>query len=237
MDQLQKVFNYENNQVRTVIKDDEVWFVAKDVCSILDIKNVSDAVSKLKDGFKTTIGLSDIGSNYKTNALAVNESGLYKLIFKSRKEEAERFSDWVAEEILPSVRKHGAYITDDVLEKTINDPDYMIGLLTALKDEKLKRVEAEKTVNILTHVNKTYTATEIAKELGFRSAMALNKDLQNKKIQFYQNKTWVFYSKYADKGYVDIKQEVLDNGKVVYHRRFTQLGREFIIKLYDKKIA
>jgi anti-repressor protein len=235
MNELQKVFNYEENKVRTVLKDDEVWFVAKDVCEVLEINKYRDAVSRLDEDETGSVLVDTLGG--KQEMSAVNESGLYSLIFKSRKPEAKKFKKWVTNEVLPSIRKHGAYMTDDVLEKTLEDPDYMIGLLTALKDEKTKRVEAERTVNILTHVNKTYTATEIAKELGFRSATALNRDLQTKKIQFNQNGTWVFYSKYADKGYVDIKQEVLDNGKVIYHRRFTQLGREFLIKLYDKKIA
>lgn len=91
--------------------------------------------------------------------------------------------------------------------------------------------------NILMHVNKTYTATEIAKELGFKSAIALNNDLAKKRIQFKQNGTWVLYSDYANKGYVEIKQEVLDNGKVIYHRRWTQLGREFLLKLYNNKLV
>lgn len=237
MNELTKVFNYSGNEIRTVVKDGEVWFVAKDVCDILEIKNVSDAVARLKTSHKTTIGLTDTGSNYKTSALAVNEPGLYKLIFKSRKEEAEKFSDWVAEEVLPTIRKHGAYMTDEVLEKTLHDPDYMIGLLTALKDEKVKRMKAESTVNILSHVNKTYTATEIAKELGFKSAIALNKDLSRRKIQYQQKGTWVLFSKFADKGYVEIKQEVLDNGKVIYHRRFTQLGREWLLNLFEQKTA
>ncbi|WP_378210055.1 BRO family protein [Anoxybacteroides rupiense] len=170
----------------------------------------------------------------------VNESGLYSLIFGAAKqgnnpeirEKAKRFKRWVTAEVLPSIRKHGAYMTEDVLERSIQDPDYMIGLLTALKEERQKRMEAEKTVNILMHVNKTYTATEIAKELGFKSAQQLNKDLERRRIQYQQNGTWVLFSKYADKGYVEIKQEVLDNGKVIYHRRFTQLGREFLLKLY-----
>ncbi|WP_233901744.1 phage antirepressor KilAC domain-containing protein [Paenibacillus polymyxa] len=85
------------------------------------------------------------------------------------------------------------------------------------------------------HVNKTYTATEIAKELGFKSAIALNHDLGNRKIQFRQKDTWLLYSRYADCGYVEIKQEVLDNGKVIYHRRFTQLGREWLLKIYNKE--
>ncbi|QYK62526.1 hypothetical protein KAI37_02856 [Paenibacillus sp. S25] len=79
------------------------------------------------------------------------------------------------------------------------------------------------------HVNKTYTATEIAKELGFKSAIALNHDLGNRKINSGR-----MTSRYADCGYVEIKQEVLDNGKVIYHRRFTQLGREWLVKIYNR---
>lgn len=235
MNQLQKVFNYGQAQVRTVLKGEEVWFVAKDVCDILEYSNSRMALQRLDSEEKDVSPVDTLGGIQ--NLTIVNESGLYELIFGSKKKEAKQFKKWIKTEVLPSIRKHGAYMTDDVLERTLNDPDFMIGLLNNLKEEKLKRIEAEKTVNILTHVNKTYTATEIAKELGFKSANALNKDLQAKKIQFNQNGTWVFYSKYADKGYVDIKQEVLDSGKVIYHRRFTQIGREFLIKLYNKKIA
>ncbi|TYR75556.1 hypothetical protein FZC79_10320 [Rossellomorea vietnamensis] len=233
MSELQKVFDYSGQEVRTIVKDEEVWFVAKDVCEVLEIRNSHDALSRLDEEEKATSVLPTQFGNKGMNL--INESGLYNLIFSSRKEEAKRFKKWVTNEVLPSVRKHGAYMTDDILEKTINDPDFMIELLTTLKEEKLKRLEAETTVSILTHVNKTYTATEIAKELGFKSAIALNKDLAQKKIQFQQNGTWVFYSKYADKGYVEIKQDVLDNGKVIYHRRFTQMGREFLNKLYKKE--
>lgn len=235
MNGLQKVFNYSGNEVRTIVKGEEVWFVAKDVCEVLDIGKYRDAVSRLDEDERESVLVDTLGG--KQQMTAINESGLYNLIFTSRKEEAKKFKKWVTGEVLPSIRKHGAYMTDDVLQKTIDDPDFMIGLLYTLKEEKQKRVKAENTVNILTHVNKTYTATEIAKELGFSSAIKLNKDLQSRKIQFQQNGTWVFYSKYADKGYVDIKQEVLDNGRVIYHRRFTQLGREFLLKLYELKEA
>jgi anti-repressor protein len=233
LSELQKVFDYSGQEVRTIVKGEEVWFVAKDVCEVLEIGNTSQAISRLDDDEKGLIS-NDTPSG-KQNLAHINESGLYSLILGSKKKEAKHFKRWVTHEVLPSVRKHGAYMTDDILEKTINDPDFMIELLTNLKEEKLKRLEAETTVSILTHVNKTYTATEIAKELGFKSAIALNKDLANKKIQFQQNGTWVFYSKYADKGYVEIKQDVLDNGKVIYHRRFTQMGREFLNKLYKKE--
>lgn len=236
MKQLQKVFNYGETQIRTVVKSNEVWFVGKDVAEILGYSDASSVVSKKVD--VEDKGLAKMATPSGVQEMTIiNESGLYSLILGSKLPAAKSFKKWVTSEVLPTIRKHGAYMTDDVLERTLNDPDYMIGLLTALKDEKTKRIEAEKTVNILTHVNKTYTATEIAKELGFKSATALNKDLQTRKIQFNQNGTWLFYSKYSDKGYVEIKQDVLDNGKVIYHRRFTQMGREFLLKLYEIKEA
>ena len=82
------------------------------------------------------------------------------------------------------------------------------------------------------HVNKTYTMTEIAKELNLKSAIELNNKLSDMKVQFKTNKTWVLYSKYSNLGYEEIKQEILDNGRVVYHRKITQTGRDFIINLF-----
>jgi anti-repressor protein len=234
MNELQKVFEYSGQEVRTIVKGEEVWFVAKDVCEVLEHTNPTVAIKRLDEDERAKQSLGRQGEGW-----IVNESGLYSLIMTSNKPAAKNFKKWVTNEVLPSVRKHGVYMTDNILEKTINDPDFMIDLLTTLKAEKEKRLEVEKTNHILMHVNKTYTATEIAKEIGFKSAIALNRDLVKNKVQFQQNGTWVFYSKYADKGYVEIKQDVLDNGKVIYHRRFTQLGREFLLKFYglDKKEA
>jgi len=102
--------------------------------------------------------------------------------------------------------------------------------LLLLQLETIERAEkAERTVAILTHVNKTFTTTEISKELGFKSASELNQKLFELKIQFKQNGTWVLYSKYANLAYVEIKQEVLDSGRIVYYTRWTGLGREFLI--------
>ncbi|MEC0235250.1 phage antirepressor KilAC domain-containing protein [Paenibacillus kribbensis] len=165
----------------------------------------------------------------------IPENIFYRLAMKARNEVAEAFQAKVADEILPSIRKHGIYATDNVIDNILNNPDFGIELLTKLKEERAARVQAERTNAILMHVNKTYTATEIAKELGFKSAIALNHDLGNRKIQFRQNDTWLLYSRYADCGYVEIKQEVLDNGKVIYHRRFTQIGREWLLKIYNKE--
>ena len=224
-----RIFNNDEfGRVRTAIINNNPMFCLSDVCKILEIKNVSDCKSRLKiDGVGNAEIIDRLGR--KQSATFINESNLYKVIFQSRKESAERFTDWVTSEILPSIRKNGIYATDDVIDNILNNPDFGIELLTKLIEERSARVKAEKTNAILMHVNKTYTATEIAKELGLKSAIELNKILSKMHIQYKVNDTWVMYSDYSHLGYEEIKQEVLDNGKVVYHRRITQLGREFII--------
>lgn len=133
------------------------------------------------------------------------------------------------------------------VEKAWNTPEKVLARALQIANQTIERgkqeiaqialraEQAENTVAILTHVNKTYTMTEIAKELNLKSAIVLNNWLSEQHIQYKSNGTWVFYSKYSDLGYEQIKQEVLDNGRVVYHRRITQRGREFIIKLYKEE--
>lgn len=125
--------------------------------------------------------------------------------------------------------------TSQTINRIMNDPDFGIQLLQTLKEERQKRLEAEHMNKILTHHKKVYTTTEIAKEIGFKSAIALNNALYEEKIQFKSNGTWVLYSKYSDMGYINIKQEVLDSGKVIYHRKWTQEGRKFLIDLFNEK--
>ena len=163
----------------------------------------------------------------------IPENIFYRLAMKAKNEVAEKFQAKVADEIIPSIRKHGIYATDNVINQILDNPDFGIELLTKLKEERAARVEAERKNAILMHVNKTYTMTEIAKEIGMKSAIQLNKLLAEKKIQYQVNGTWVFYSQYSDLGYEEIKQEILDSGKVIYHRRITQMGREFILKLFE----
>jgi prophage antirepressor-like protein len=172
--------------------------------------------------------------NYKGNCPDfIPENIFYRLAMKAKNETAEKFQALVADEIIPSIRKNGIYATDNVIDEILNNPDFGIELLTKLKQERQARVEAERKNAILTHVNKTYTMTEIAKELNLKSAIQLNKLLADKKIQYSVNGTWVLYSPYSSMGYEEIKQEILDNGKVIYHRRITQLGREFILQLFN----
>ncbi|MCY7919510.1 phage antirepressor [Bacillus vallismortis] len=113
MNQLQKVFNYQDQQVRTVLKDGQPWFVAKDVCNVLEIGNPSQALSRLEDDEKNTIILNEgIGNPNKT---IVNEPGLYTLILGSRKPEAKQFKRWITHDVIPTIRKTGGYVANDEL--------------------------------------------------------------------------------------------------------------------------
>lgn len=114
MNQLQKVFEYEDYKVRTVLKDDEVYFVAKDVCGILNHSNHKVAISRLDEDEVSKVYLTDsIGRNQITNA--VNESGLYSLVLTSNKKEAKQFKKWITKEVLPTIRKTGGYVANDDL--------------------------------------------------------------------------------------------------------------------------
>lgn len=137
-----KIFdNEEFGQVRTSIIDDEPYFALNDVCRILEIKNSRQAKTRLSEKGVITNDILTNGGTQKADF--INEANLYKLVFQSRKPEAERFADWVTSEVLPAIRKHGAYMTDGVIERTLSDPDYLIMLATNLKEEKAKRALAE----------------------------------------------------------------------------------------------
>lgn len=134
-----------------------------------------------------------------------------------------------------SIRRKLIMKLDELENKTSLPVNYLEALKQLVVSEE-KRIEAERTNAILMHISKNYTMTEIAKELNLKSATELNKKLNELKIQYKQNGTWVLYSKYANLGYVDIKQSVLDNGKVVYDRKWTQLGRKFLLELFSKEV-
>ena len=150
MNQLQ-VFDFKNNEVRTLNNNNEVWFNLSDVCKILDIKNPSDAKSRLKkDGVATTEVIDRLGRTQ--NATFINEPNLYKVIFQSRKEEAEKFQDWVYEDVLPQIRKTGKY-------EEPKSPMEMLELQFKALKETSERVETvEKDV--------TYLKEEVKLEAG-----------------------------------------------------------------------
>ena len=239
MKDLQIFKNEKFGQVRVVEIDNEPWFVGRDIINSLgyDLNNHSytryinqycskEDIKKLNNPDAGLFGIENAG---RKGELLINEYALYDLALESPLPSAKEFKKWVTHEVLPSIRKHGVYMTDDILERTLADPDFMINLLTNLKEEKEKRRLAEERTKRLIHNSRTYTATEIAKELGFKSAKTFNKDLENKKIQYKVNGVWVLSADYSDKDYVSIKQQELDNGTVIYNRRWTGLGREWLL--------
>ncbi len=131
-----QIFTYNGNEVRTVQKDGEPWWVLKDVCEVLGISKYRDTAARLEDDEREPIRVDTLGGAQEM--LCVNESGLYNVIIRSDKPEAKPFRKWVTSEVLPSIRRHGAYMTPETLEAAILNPDLLIRLCTALKDEQDK---------------------------------------------------------------------------------------------------
>ena len=131
-----QIFTYNGNEVRIVQKDGEPWWVLKDVCEVLGISKYRDTAARLEDDEREPIRVDTLGGAQEM--LCVNESGLYNVILRSDKPEAKPFRKWVTSEVLPSIRRHGAYMTPETLEAAILNPDLLIRLCTALKDEQDK---------------------------------------------------------------------------------------------------
>jgi anti-repressor protein len=140
-------FDFKGAALRTLTDEaGEPWFVAKDVCGILGMSNPSMAVTALDKDEVAQIDPKDyLGSENRSNQAVniVSEPGLYKLIMRSRKPEAKEFQRWVTHEVLPSIRKHGAYMTQQTLDKALTSPDFLIQLATKLKEEQEKVKELE----------------------------------------------------------------------------------------------
>lgn len=130
-------------EIRVIEIDGKPYFCAMDITRALGYKNGRDALVKhcKSDGVAKRDIIDKLNRNQSYSF--VNERNLYALIMHSKLENAEKFQDWVYEEVLPSIRKHGAYMSADVIERALTDPDFLIKLATELKEEKQKRIEAE----------------------------------------------------------------------------------------------
>ncbi len=137
-----QVFNYHTKNVRSLVINHEPWFVLRDVCEVLELSNSRMVADRLDPDEKDVSQIDTLGG--KQEMAIINESGLYNVILRSDKLEARTFRKWITSEVLPSIRRHGMYATDDLL----NDPDLAIKAFTALKEERARRValEAEKAV-------------------------------------------------------------------------------------------
>ncbi len=135
-----QIFNYNDKEIRTVKKDGDLWWVLKDVCEVLELSNPTMIAGRLDEDEVTKFdlgGLSGVSN-------IINESGLYNVILRSDKPEAKKFKRWVTHEVLPSIRKHGAYMNEQTLEQALTSPDFLIRLAQELKSEKEARQRLEK---------------------------------------------------------------------------------------------
>ncbi|HCU2369104.1 TPA: phage antirepressor [Staphylococcus aureus] len=236
MQELQ-TFNFEELPVRTLEVDGEPYFIGKDVADILGYANGRDALSKHVDSEdKLTSQIATSGQN--RNVTIINESGLYSLIFSSKLENAKRFKRWVTSDVLPAIRKHGIYATDNVIEQTLKDPDYIITVLTEYKKEKEQNLLLQQEIGELKpkadYVDEilkstgTLATTQIAADYGI-SAQKLNKLLHEARLQRKVNKQWVLYSEHMGKSYTDSDTITIvrSDGRedTVLQTRWTQKGR------------
>lgn len=236
------IFNNDKfGELRTIMIESEPWFVAADVCKILDLSNPTVAVERLDEDERSKFNLGRQGQ-----ATIINEFGLYSLVMGSRKQEAQQFKRWVTHEVLPSIRKTGMYATPATIDNIIANPDLFIQLLQEYKAEQQKNnvltvqvAEQKKLINEMAPQSEYYKKvlrckkaipiTIIAKDYGM-SAKKMNKLLHDLGVQFKKDKdTWLLYQKYANSGYTKSKTYVNEHGAFI-HTYWTQAGREFIFK-------
>lgn len=229
-----EVFNNDTfGTLRTTLDSTgATWFLAADVCAALDVQNPTVAVARLDEDEKAKFNLGLRGGP----AWAVNEAGLYALILASRKPQARAFKRWVTHEVLPSIRAHGMYAVDDVLD---ND-ELLIAALERLRSERAARLLAQQSLleaepklsyyDLVLQSDSLMTITSIAKDYGL-SGKKLNRLLADANVQFKQSGIWFLYAKYASAGYTQSKTHVLDDGQTRMHTQWTQKGRLFIYDL------
>ena len=244
--------NSELGNVRVIVKDGEPFFVAKDVCDILGLKDVSMSLQKLDNDEKLIQKLFVSGQNRDT--WTINESGLYSLILRSNKPQAKQFKKWVTGEVLPTIRKHGAYLTDSKIEEVLTDPDTIIKLATQLKEEREARKKAETKVvelkpkaafaDAISSSNSSVLIGEFAKIIS-------NNDFkigQNKLFAWLRENGYLMskgsrynqpYQKYIENGYFEIIERVIHNPdgttRITVTTKITGKGQVAIFKKLKKK--
>lgn len=185
MNQLQVFNNQEFGQVRTMMINGSPWFVAKDVCECLDINNSRQALARLDSDEKNSVILND-GTPGNPEKGIVNEYGLYSLVLSSRKPSAKAFKRWITHEVIPAIRKHGAYMTGETLEQALTSPDFLIRLATELKTEQEARRLAE--AQIEANKPKVLFADSVAASHGSILVGELAKLLNQNGIDIGQNR-------------------------------------------------
>ena len=242
MNELKIFSNDEFGRIRVIEKDGNPWFAGKDVAAVLGYADTFGALKKHVDEEDKQNCQNDSFESNRGMTI-INESGLYSLILSSKLPTAKRFKHWVTSEVLPTIRKHGMYAIDDILE----NPDLAIAALTKLKEEREKRKELEclnlvqrqqiaemqpkvTYYDLILQNKNTVPITQIAKDYGM-SGRAFNELLHVRGVQYKLRGTWLLYQKHAECGYTQSKTFNVADGKSVMHTYWTQKGRLFIYEL------
>lgn len=238
------LFKHEEfGEVRTLVIDGEPWFVGKDVTEILGYKDSVNAMkSHVDEEDKLRWQITTSGQRREVNV--INESGLYSLILSSKLPKAKEFKHWVTAEVLPSLRKHGAYFTPEALYQSLCKPENLIEILHALADEQKRNtdlsvenaqlsVKARHYDEILNSKNNV-PVTQIAKDYGM-SAIAFNKMLHEYGIQYPIRNSWVLYAEYANNGYTQSKTYKYAENKASMHTCWTMKGRLFLYEFLRER--
>lgn len=248
-----QVFNYQDNEVRTVELNGEPWFVLKDVCGVLGLATVTRVAERLDGDEVSQTHLVD-SRGRRQEMTVVNESGLYNVILRSDKPEAKPFRKWVTAEVLPSIRRHGAYMTPETLQAAILNPDTMIQLCQQLKAEQdrnaqLTAVNSQLVVerqimapkaeyfDELVDRNLLTSFRETAKQLGIKEKAFITFLLEKKYI--YRDKKGKLMP-YAEKnnGLFEVKECINDKTQWSGTQTLiTPKGRETFRLLYLKALA
>ena len=234
--QLQVFENKDFGKVRALEIDAQTWFVGMDVTKILGYRNSRDALSKHVDDEDKGVAKCDTVRG-KQNLSIINESGLYSLIFSSKLPAAKMFKRWVTSEILPTIRKHGAYITDGKLDELLTTPASATKLFTLLKSEQAKKealldhleIIAPKAqyYDLILKCENSIPVSVIAKDYGM-TAVSFNKLLNGLGVQYSVGGTWVLYKKYSNHGYTITRTYHVNETTAAVNTYWTQKGRHFL---------
>lgn len=237
-----KIFvNTEFGEIRAIDRDGEPWLVGKDVAQALGYAKPENALAAhVDDDDKTTTLIQGDGSNYKSKTTIINESGLYSLVLCSKLPTTKKFKRWVTSEVLPSIRKHGAYMTPQKIEEALLNPDTIISLAQQLKEEKAKTAKlapaAEYAQNFLL-ASGGRLVSSIAKDYGM-SAQRFNQILNALDIQYRKGGQWMLYQKYTGKGYTETRVNLIphNDGRTHQHPEtlWTARGCAFLSKQLAK---
>lgn len=220
-----QIFNYQDAQVRTILKDGEPWFVAADVCRVLEIIKHRDAVARLEEDERGSVLVDTLGGPQEM--AAINESGLYSLIMVSRKPEAKAFKRWITHDVLPSIRKTGGYSLQ--LPKTYSEALRM--LADSVEREEINRPKVE-AFNTFLGAKNSQTMNEVSKALNI-GRNTLFSILREHQILMHNN---LPYQRYINSDYFTVREVSIKAGEETKAQTLvTAKGIEYIRKVLAGK--